>query len=120
VAYDVCVVQKIYLSNLAGVQQRPFYWRSRLALANSALALGLESEAIDLYQEVVSMVPASWPLYNRLAEAYLDTGQPAAALEVLEESLAITGETANSNQALELQKTAYQKLDEMEKAPAVP
>jgi tetratricopeptide (TPR) repeat protein len=112
--YETCLVQKIYLANLAGVQQRPFYWRSRLALANSALALGLESEAIGWYQEVVSMVPASWPLYNRLAEAYLDTGQPTSALEVLEDSLAITRETPNSNQALNLQQVAYQKLDEME------
>jgi hypothetical protein len=63
------------------------------------------------------MVPASWPLYNRLAEAYLDIGQPASALEVLEDSLNITRETPNSNQALDLQRTAYQKLDAMEKAP---
>lgn len=111
--YKICLGQKIYLSNLAGVQQRPLYWRSRLALANSALALGLESEAIEGYQQVVSMVPASWPLYNRLAEAYLDTGQPASALAALADSLAITGETSNSNEALALQKVAYQKLDEM-------
>jgi tetratricopeptide (TPR) repeat protein len=118
--YEVCLGQKIYLSNLAGVQQRPFYWRARLALANSALALGLESEAISGYQEVVSIVPASWPLYNRMAEAHLDIGQPAAALEVLEDSLAITRETPNSAQALNLQETAYQKLEEAEKSPPAP
>jgi hypothetical protein len=117
--YEICLGEKIYLTNLEAVQQRPFYWRSRLALANSALALGRRAEAIRLYQEAVSMVPASWPLHNRLAEAYIDTGQPQEALEVLEDSLSITGQSSISDQALDLQRTAIQDLEESRSAPEV-
>jgi tetratricopeptide (TPR) repeat protein len=113
-------VEEIYVNNLAAVQQRPFYWRSRLALANSALALGRHEEAIRLYQEVASSVPNSWPLLNRLAEAYIDVGQPEQALAVLEESLNITQETQNSEQALSLQTLAYQEMGDSEKANPVP
>jgi tetratricopeptide (TPR) repeat protein len=118
--YKVCLVEEIYVNNLAAVQQRPFYWRSRLALANSALALGRHEEAIRLYQEVASSVPNSWPLLNRLAEAYIDVGQPEQALAVLEESLNITQETQNSEQALSLQTLAYQEMGDSEKANPVP
>jgi tetratricopeptide (TPR) repeat protein len=108
--YDICLGQRIFLSNLAAVQQRPYYWRSRLALANSALALGMNDEAIRLYREVVAMVPNSWPLINRLAEAYIDVGQPELALETLERSLAITGESNVSNEARRLQERANELL----------
>ncbi len=81
-------------------------------MANSALALGLHDEAIRLYTEVVATVPASWPLQNRLAEAYIDVGQPERAVEVLEESLAITGESGRSGQARQLLEAANQKLEE--------
>jgi hypothetical protein len=118
--YKVCLVEEIYVNNLAAVQQRPFYWRSRLALANSALALGRHEEAIRLYREVASSVPNSWPLLNRLAEAYIDVGQPEQALAVLEESLNITQETQNSEQALSLQTLAYQEMGDSEKANPVP
>jgi len=112
VPYETCLVQKTYLVNRASVDQRPFYWRSRLAMANSALALGLNDEAIRLYTEVVATVPTSWPLQNRLAEAYIDVGQPERAVEVLEESLAITGESGRSGQARQLLELANQKLQE--------
>ena len=112
VPYETCLVQETYRVNWASVQQRPFYWRSRLALANSALALGLNDRAIRLYTEVVATVPASWPLQNRLAEAYIDIGQPEQAVEVLKESLAITGDSARSSQARQLLELANQKLEE--------
>ena len=110
VPYETCLVQKTYLVNRASVEQRPFYWRSRLAMANSALALGRNEEAIRLYTEVVATVPASWPLQNRLAEAYIDIGQPERAVEVLEESLLIRSAT----QTLQLLELANQKLEELE------
>ena len=118
--YQVCLVQNVYIANLQGVEQRPFYWRSRLALANSALALGLEGEAVRLYREVISMAPASWPLYNRLAEAYIDIDQPESALEVLKDSLAITQETPRSDQARGLQLLAKQKLGATEVPAPIP
>ena len=110
VPYETCLVQKTYLVNRVSVDQRPFYWRSRLAMANSALALGRHDEAIRLYAEVVATVPASWPLQNRLAEAYIDVGQPERAVEVLEKSLAITEESGSSSQARQLLELANQKL----------
>lgn len=79
-------------------------------MANSALALGRHDEAIRLYAKVVATVPASWPLQNRLAEAYIDVGQPERAVEVLEKSLAITGESGSSSQARQLLELANQKL----------
>ena len=81
-------------------------------MANSALALGRHDEAIRLYTEVVATVPASWPLQNRLAEAYIDIGQPERAVEVLEGSLAITGDSGESGQARQLLKLANQRLEE--------
>lgn len=108
--YDICLGQKIYLNNLAAVEHRPFYWRSRLALANSALALGRHDEAIRLYRETLELAPASWPLHNRLAEAYIDIGRPQKALAVLEKSLGITGQSPRSDQALRLQEIAFQNL----------
>ena len=112
VPYETCLVQKTYLVNRASVDQRPYYWRSRLALANSALALGFNDEAIRLYTEVVATVPNSWPLQNRLAEAYIDVGQPERAVEVLRESLAITGESRMPGQTRQLLELANQKLEE--------
>lgn len=114
--YEVCLGQKIYQTNLGAVRQRPFYWRSRLTLANSALGLGRHDEALRLYQEAVSLVPASWPLHNQLAKAYIDSGQPQAALEVLGKSLAITGSTRHSADAYYHQGIAYRDLGELEKS----
>ena len=114
VPYKTCLVQETYRVNRDSVEQRPFYWRSRLALANSALALGQNDEAIRLYTEVVATVPASWPLQNRLAEAYIDTGQPERAVEVLVESLTITGDSGKSGEARQLLELANQKLEEQE------
>ena len=111
VTYRDCLVRNIHINNILASEQRPFDWRSRLSRANSALALGLEDEAIRLYQEVVDLVPGAWPLHNRLAEAYIDIGQPELALAVLEDSLAITGDTSQSAQALNLQDIARKDLE---------
>lgn len=120
ITYQNCLVQNIHFNNILGSEQRPFNWRARLSRANSALALGLDDEAIGLYQEVVYMVPAAWPLHNRLAEAYIDIGQPEMALKVLEGSLAVTGDTNPSTQAVILQGLARKALEgeAAEKAPS--
>ncbi len=116
VPYETCLVFKAYLTNQAGAEQRPFYWRSRLALAGTAWSLGRKDEAIRLHQEVVSLVPNSWPLLNRLAEVYLDVGQPAEALEALEASLAIN----NSGDAVRLQELANQQLEQLNSSASLP
>ena len=116
VPYETCLVLKAYLTNQAGAEQRPFYWRSRLALAGTAWNLGRKDEAIRLHQEVVSLVPNSWPLLNRLAEVYLDLDQPAEALEVLEASLAIN----NSGDAVRLQELANQQLEQLNSSASLP
>ncbi len=59
-------------------------------------------------------MPNSWPLQNRLADAYIDVGRPEGAVEVLEESLAKTGDSVKSGQARQLLKLANQKLEELE------
>jgi hypothetical protein len=63
-----------------------------------------------LYQEVAALVPNSWPLINRLAEACIDVGQPEMVLETMEMSLAITGDSNVSNEARRLQERANELL----------
>jgi hypothetical protein len=110
VPYRDCLVRNIHLNNILASEQRPFDWRARLARADSALALGLNDEAIRMYQAVVDLVPGAWPLHNRLAEAYIEIGEPELALGVLEDSLAITGDTGRSGAALQLQIQARQNM----------
>ncbi len=89
IPYGGCLNIKSFESNLEGVNQRPFYYRSRLALANSALNLTQNEIAFRLYGDVLGMIPNSIPLrdelgatYTNLAEAYLDAGQSEALLEL--------------------------------------
>ena len=77
--YRVCLATQSYNSNQEGSRRRPFYWRSRMALANSAHNLGLADLAAQHYRETADLVPTSWPLMNELANAQLDAGQPASA-----------------------------------------
>jgi tetratricopeptide (TPR) repeat protein len=105
------LIRKIHLNNIIGTEQRPFYWRSRVSQANSALALGLEGEAIRLYRESIDLVPTSWALRNRLAETYIDIGQPWEALVVLEESIAINRDYYTSNIAECWEGIALKKLE---------
>jgi Tfp pilus assembly protein PilF len=113
-AYETCLKEKAFQNQLAGVAQRPFDWRLRLALADSASNLDRKDEAIRLYQEVVSLVPASWPLLNLLAGAYVEGERPQEALAPLENSLALTGEDPRSSHALFILGVARLELGHLE------
>ena len=120
--YEVCGPERQHARNQQWVERRPFNFRSRLALADSAVHLGLLKEdaglieeSTRLYREAVEMIPSSWPLWNRLAEVYLLAGRPDAALETLERSLQITGDTELALDALLLQARGYHALGQPEK-----
>ena len=85
-----------------------------MALANAAYNLKQNDQAVKLYEQSLSLLPDSWPIRNELAEVYLEVGRPEAALQILEESLNITGNQTRSNAALFLQGQAYQQLGELE------
>jgi len=121
VPYDQCLVQMNYFSSLAGVAQRPLSWRSRVELANASLARGLDEQATGLYREAADMVPASWPLRNRLAEAYVTIDRLDLALSALDESLAITGENAVvADRALTMRAELQRQLREEASNPPTP
>jgi tetratricopeptide (TPR) repeat protein len=114
---EICLAEEAYSRNTKWVENRPLYFRSRLALADSALNLGLMeqdaglvTEATRLYREGAEMVPGSWRLWNRLAEVSLQVGQPESALPPLERSLAITGDIGYSTAAYLLQGRANMAL----------
>ena len=56
------------------------------------------------------MVPHSWKLRNHLAQTLLAVNDPEAGLLEIERSLAITGDTPNSADAMLLKVSAYNKL----------
>ena len=105
--YEICLAVKTLQSDRESVVRRPFYYRSRLALANSADILTLQDQTVRYYEETLALVPSSWRLGNELAEAYLEAGQPQAALRILDASLAITKNTTRSAKAYYLQGRAY-------------
>ena len=120
---EACLVQQALESSLEWVNQRPLQFRSRLALADASLRLAvlnedsdLSVESIPLYREVAEMVPNSWAIWNRVAEVYIASNQPKAALLILDKSLQITEEHENSRDAWLLQAEAYRTLGEHEKA----
>ena len=122
-AKKVCLAEEAYLGNLEWVQVRPFSFRSRVALANSALALALlkhdahfANETVRLHREVTDMVPNSYMSWNRLAEVSITLGEPDGALLPLEKSLEITGDSKQSFEALLLQAKAYLSLGEFKMA----
>jgi len=122
-SYEICLAERAYAANLAGAEKRPFNFRARLEAARSALDLsllkgdrGLEEQSLQLYREVTALIPASYPLQNQLAAANILVGRPAAALQPLEKSLAITKETVFSADAFLLLGAAYQELGEPLKA----
>lgn len=93
IPYGGCLNIMAFESNLEGAKQRPFYYRSRWALANSALNLKQDTIALRLYDEVLSMVPNSQPMRYEIVSTYLDLGQayleadrPEAALELFLET----------------------------------
>ena len=118
IRYDVCLAALAHESNLQGVSRRPFYYRSHMALANTAFNLKLDDQATQYYEEVLALVPDSWKARDNLAEVYLDTGQAEAALRFIEESLAITKGTNHSARAQFLKGKAHQTLGDSEKAAA--
>ena len=120
---ELIVAEETYQRNLQWVQQRPYQFRSRLASADSALRLwslnkdpSLADQSERLYREAAQMVPHSWRLWNRLAEVFIQLGNPQAALEQLETSLAIVGDDVVSAAALLLQAQAYRDMGELTKA----
>lgn len=120
---EVCVAEYAYSNNLEWVEQRPQDFRARLALADSALNLGLLqgnpgllSESTRRYRQAADMVPNSATLWNILADVHLQLDQPAAALPALERSLAITQDHVNSIDALLLRARAYQDLEQPQRA----
>jgi tetratricopeptide (TPR) repeat protein len=114
--YQVCLAVGAYLNNQQALEQRPFYWRSRMALAESAFNLRRYDESARLHQEVVASIPTSWPVRERLGEVYVKTGQPGLALAPLEESLAITKDRGLSVPALVYLGRAYRDLGKLEQA----
>jgi tetratricopeptide (TPR) repeat protein len=105
-----CLAEEAYSRKKDWVLLRPFYFRSRLALADSALELGVGNgdagmldESIRLYTDAANMVPNSWPLWNLLAEAYIRAGRHEEALPALARSAAITKDSPLSDYALVLE-----------------
>lgn len=111
VSYEVCLAALAHESNLAGSNQRPFYYRSRIKLADSAFKLLRDDEAIRHYQESLDLVPSSWALRDNLASAFIQQGKPEQALRLLAESLEITKDTGPSINSLVLRASAYLDLD---------
>jgi len=121
--YNVCLAVAAFESNLEGIHQRPFYYRSHLAMANSAFNLKQDDEAIRLYREVASMVPNSVPLqhdvavaFNQMAEAHLNDGEPEEAIRILEDTADFEMDVGNFAWALYIQGMAYDDLGQLEKS----
>ena len=111
--YEVCLATQIYRSNLNGTKTRPFYYRSRAALAHSA-NLFPQSDTVQRYTESLSLLPNSWHFRNYLGEAYTRAGQPEAALQPLIDSLRIAEDRHQSAEALYLLGLAYGDLGRTE------
>ena len=109
--YRLCLATLAHQSNLNGSSQRPFEFRARIALANSAANLDQDAESIRYYQDSLDMVPGSWGLRNNMASALFHLGKPDDALEALQESLEITSGSPASVDALLLRATIYVELD---------
>ncbi|MCH7713533.1 MAG: hypothetical protein IIC99_07905, partial [Chloroflexi bacterium] len=96
--YEGCLSREMYKSNRLGTLHRPLHYRARVALGATTMALAsltgdatLADDAIRLHREALQLMPYSWPLWNRLAFAYVRLGLPADALPAVERSLLITG-----------------------------
>ena len=110
VPYEICLAALTHESNLAGINQRPFYYRSKIAVADSAFNLRLDDESIRHYRESLDLVPGSWALRNKLASALIQQGKSDDALRPLRESLEITKGPNTSVDALVLRAMAYVDL----------
>ena len=118
VPYSVCLGVQSLESNLRAVAHQPFYYRSKIALGNSAFNLGLHESAIDYYSQASMMVPNAWPVRNDLAESQIIIGRYDEALKNLETSLSITGKSTESLPALLLKSKALKEIGEWDEAIA--
>ena len=116
--YDVCLAVKAHQSNLEGSERRPFYYRSRFALANTAYNLRLDEDATQYYEEVLDLVPDSWKVRDELADVYVEIGRFEDALKLTTESIAITEDRKDSAQAYFLRGRAFSELGEWGKSLA--
>jgi tetratricopeptide (TPR) repeat protein len=121
--YVVCLATEAHAASAEGFERRPYQFRRRLALADSALALGSltggagpVNQSLGLYRQSLEMVPHSWMLMNRLAEVYVQVGRPEEALPLLDESLSLTGDTVHSAKAKVIRAMAYRGLGQSRKA----
>ena len=114
--YEVCLEAKGFESNIEGSSRRPFYYRSQLAVANSAFNLKLDDVAVRQYEHVLALVPDSWRLRDELGEAYLELGQPENAIKILEESIAISQDTGKSTKAYFFLGKAHREIGDLPKA----
>ena len=116
VPYLTCLGLQSLQSNLEAVNQSPYYYRSMIALGDSAFNLNLNADAVRYYGQSLAMVPDNWRLANEIGNLYIKSDQPEAALAILEDSLAITKGNKLSARALVLQGVAYEKLGDLEKS----
>jgi len=100
--YLICLGLQSLNTQLESVNQQPFNFRVRLAAANSAFNLQLTDSAIGFYQDAINMVPNSYRLLNDSVEMQIDLGFYDGALDELDRSLDITGESFYSARALYL------------------
>ncbi len=113
--YTVCLSASSLQDNLDSVAIRPFNYRSRLALANSAYNIpGLTEQTILFFQQAADLMPGSWPIRNELADAYLAAERPKEAVDVLLDSLTLTGGNYRSASAHYLLGTAYRDLGDLD------
>ena len=124
--YATCAVAA-YQNNVEGFRKNVYSPQVKLMLANSSLemaALGYKieneelegDEAIRLYNELTQMIPASWPLNNALATAYLRLGRNQEALAPLQKSIALSQGAPESARALNLKGIAHRRLGQNQQA----
>jgi tetratricopeptide (TPR) repeat protein len=116
-SYEICLARKVSESYAAEVAHSSWRWRSRLDLAEAELDLfrltqdgDRAAESVRLYRETAAMVPYSWKLRNQLAQMLTALGDPEESLLEIEKSLAITGSSPNSADAMLLRGPAYNNL----------
>ena len=118
-AYQICLARKVLLHHRRAAEQRPMDWRPQLAVAESTLALAsleqssqLAEDAVTRFRRVAQMDPQAWWRWEALAVAYNQTGQPQQALEALETSFTLLGDSDEAAYSLLLQGVAWRNLDQ--------
>ena len=118
-AYRICLARKALLYNRQAAQQRPMDWRPQLALAESTLALAslertarLAGDATSLFHRVAQMDPQAWWRWEVLAVAYNQVGRPEKALDTLETSFTLLGDSDEAAYSFLIQGIARRDLDQ--------